>query len=243
MEISLSTIDTWAAKTRHWNPIVRWRARRTVFYAAWGLRRESDPKHLELFVALLSFPDSGVVTQGARALSRIGGEKAIQALIHSLENPQALNPEKLAWALGRLRSVEGVPVLCEWARRGLPEAVHALGLIGDKQAGVTLTALLTALVDENYSVAQQEALLNALFGALGRLGATPALPILERFWEQNLSRDLPESFFFALGELGHEQTLERLESHACAGAAVRRLRSRRNRARYEEGMRRKQSEW
>lgn len=242
MEVSVATVEVWAKAARHWNPVVRWATRRIAFQSAIALRRRAEPRDSAVLAALLSFPDSDVVAQSARALAKIGGDEAIHSLAERLSQPDALNPEILAWALARLRASDAVPVLCQRARRGLPDAVRALGLIGDTKASIVLVALLEALLTEGQKIPQRDELLSELFRAVGRLRAEKALPFLERYWEQDTSRKLPESLVYALGELGDERTTSRIANDLRADAAFRRLRNRWNTIPYKAGMEQKSRE-
>lgn len=208
MGTPVALVKIWIAHSRHGNPFVCilafGLARSTVRRA----RQRASPDDVELLVALLDFPDEWIVGEAARGLSKIGGEDAIKALICHLEKPEVHNVAKVAWALGRLRAPMAVEILRTHARRGLPDAIRSLGLIGDSAAVPTLIALLESGLD----IHKNSLLLREIFQAIRRLHDGRALPALKKYWVQYREigrvngpiweqRDA-EELVLALGEIG-----------------------------------------
>lgn len=252
----MALVETWARVHHHWNPLVRFSIRKKARRAVRDLRRTADPKHLQLFAAFLNFPEPHICGQGARGLGKIGGVEAATILRGHLQQGDSANPAMLAWALGRIRDEESVPILCNLAAQKLPEAIRALGLIGDK----TATPVLVQLLKNDDSRDQGVLLRVEIFWALGRIHDVQALPVLEQFLEQYAVRattetvvwraTFPESLLWALGELGDESTLKLLEALSGTDSlpgylvtmAVRRLRNRINERRRKQAWEKKQSE-
>ncbi|WP_246385968.1 HEAT repeat domain-containing protein [Armatimonas rosea] len=210
-------VKNWIERCRHWNPFISVRALEAARSAVRRARQRASDDDLSPLVALLDFPDEWIVGEAARGISKLGGEEAVGALITHLENPEPLNVAKVAWALGRLRAPEAVEVLRKHARRGVPDAVRSLGLIGDNAAVPTLVALL----ESGLVVGKDSPLLKEIFQALRRLPDIRALPVLTRYWtiygeiaKQRYDvwgQKDAEELVLVLGEVGDECVLAELE--------------------------------
>jgi HEAT repeat protein len=108
----------------------------------WEANRERD---VETLIAGLADPDAR--TWAAHYLGNLGDPAAIRPLIRLLSANDFQARAAAAQALGKLRTVEAVPVLLECIDRG-PEdvmrawAIDALGRIGSDQASPKLIQLL-----------------------------------------------------------------------------------------------------
>lgn len=129
--------------------------------------------------------DESLNYQAAIVLADLGDERAIPALLTSLErertrlrNSYSANPDMMFWAgygLLGLRHPEGLPAVVEFLRPEHHEirrryAVDALGKFGDKGA---VPFLIESLRDEDVEVR-----VNAIM-ALGRIGDEAAVPALK----------------------------------------------------------------
>lgn len=143
------------------------------------LEEEQD---VEGLIRALKDKDYLTRKEAARALKKVGDERAVPALIESLRYKSWHSDyvvlssvrENSAEALGKIRDTRAIPALIQSMEDDPDEEVRlkaalALGELGDKEA---VDALIAALDDSNWSVRRTAA------NALGRIGDHRAVPYL-----------------------------------------------------------------
>jgi HEAT repeat protein len=136
-----------------------------------ALAESGNPLAVEALRRML-WDDSQVATHAAtiRALSKIGGERALEPLVYVLRHDHATVRDTAAQALGDLGDARAVEPLIEALQAGQgtlrATAAESLGRLGDARA---TDSLIRALRDERGDVRFAAA------GALGRLGDARAV--------------------------------------------------------------------
>lgn len=141
-----------------------------------------EEKDVEGLIRALKDKDYLTRKEAARALKRVGDERAVNALIESLRYKSwhsdyvilSTVRENSAEALGKIMDTRAIPALIQAMEDDPDEEVRlkaalALGELGDEKA---VDALITALEDSNWSVRRTAA------NALGRIGDDRAVPYL-----------------------------------------------------------------
>jgi HEAT repeat protein len=112
----------------------------------------------------------------ARAISKIGGKRAVDSLIGTLKDRRAILRERAVWALGQLGDPEALTALISVANNDMvtvrTEAIKALGEFTDDSA---LDTLLGIVLDDKDRDARIEAARTA-----ARIGNPRALYALDR---------------------------------------------------------------
>jgi len=138
------------------------------YYAAWwlGKFRVREPAAIEALIAALEDEDNRTESGGyplrrnaARALGKLGDSRAIPALIHCLDCSDFYVREAAAQSLAMLGDLSCVPKLMQLLEGGLAAAMPIPGCPHLAQP------------------------YNATIEALGSLGATAAIPLIEPFLE------------------------------------------------------------
>ncbi|MDI3550311.1 MAG: hypothetical protein PWQ15_1414 [Methanobacterium sp.] len=148
-----------------------------------------EEKDVEGLVKALKDPDYILRKEAARALKRVGDERAVLPLIESLRYKTwhsdyvvlSAVRENSAEALGKIGDPQAIPFLIESMERDPDDEVRlkaawALGEIGDPSA---VDALISALEDNNWSVRRNAA------NSLGIIGDKKAAPYLIKALEDN----------------------------------------------------------
>jgi HEAT repeat protein len=150
------------------------------------LEEEQD---VEGLIRALKDQDYLTRKEAARALKKVGDERAVTALIEALRYKSWHSDyiilssvrENSAEALGKIGDTMAIPALIDSMEDDPDEEVRlkatwALGELGDQEA---VDALITALEDKNWGVRRTAA------NALGRIGDDRAVPYLIKALEDN----------------------------------------------------------
>ncbi|PLX96746.1 MAG: hypothetical protein C0621_01385 [Desulfuromonas sp.] len=149
-----------------------------------------DPSSVTPLCTVTMHADVRVRRETVRALTRIGGREASDALLATLQNDDAELRPQLLLALGATKTVEAVPLLLSQLLRSDPwhkrfedrkALIKALGEIGDEEAVEPLLKLLAT----------------------------------KRWWGRSRHNELRAAAALALGEIGQQQAFEGLEA-ACS---------------------------
>jgi len=142
-------------------------------YAAWwlGRFRVSDPQAVDVLILALQDEDDRTDVGGyplrrnaARALGKLGDRRAVQPLINSLKCSDYYVREAAAQSLEALDDPSAAPILIQLLRGEIPGTAPA-----PEQGGL----------DEPY---------DAILEALGSLGATDAIPLIQPFLQHPVPR-------------------------------------------------------
>ncbi|MBE9029781.1 HEAT repeat domain-containing protein [filamentous cyanobacterium LEGE 11480] len=142
------------------------------FYSAWWLGRfkVTDIRAVDRLIAALDDEDDRTEDGGgypfrrnaARALGKLGNEKAVPKLIEALDCTDFYVREAAAQSLEMLGAVSAIPKLTEQLQRGLAPAEQPAAQLVDEQPDLS----------EPY---------DAYLEALGTLGAVAVIPLIEPF--------------------------------------------------------------